>query len=249
MPAFALLIGASAVRLASLNLCADEYALLLARPGELVSVSRLSHDPLESPLAARARRIPANRGELEQVIARRPTVVLTMGGAGRATKIIAGRVGVRTIDLPSPTDIAGVERNLRLVASALGDPRRARPWLNRIARLKASGRQARVDTLLLGSGGVSVGDWSPATEWMALAGFRQRTVAGGKVTLEGLAARPPALILRSDYRSGQMSFGQRWFDHALVRRARARVVRVDGRRWTCAGPLMIAETERLRALR
>lgn len=247
MPASALLIGASAARIASLNLCADEYALLLARPGELVSVTRLARDPLESPLAARARAIPANRGSLEDVVAMRPTVILTMGGAGRSTSLLAGRLGVRTIDLPSPTDIAGVERNLRTVASALGDVRRAQPWLTRIARLRANRPAVQRDALYLSGGGVSIGSWSPAVEWMSLAGLRQRKLPAGKVTLEQLLADPPAVMLRSNYRAGQMSLGQRWFDHPIVRRSTRRAIATDGRAWTCAGPLMIGEIERLRA--
>ena len=247
MPASALLIGASAARIASLNLCADEYALLLARPGELVSVTRLARDPLESPLAARARAIPANRGSLEDVVALRPTAILTMGGAGRSTALLAGRLGIRTIDLPSPTDIAGVERNLRTVASALGDVRRAQPWLMRIARLRANRPAGQRDALYLSGGGVSIGSWSPAAEWMALAGLRQRKLPAGKVTLEQILADPPAIMLRSDYRAGQMSLGQRWFDHPIVRRSAGRAIATDGRAWTCAGPLMIGEIERLRA--
>ena len=247
MPASALLIGASAARIASLNLCADEYALLLARPGELVSVTRLSHDPLESPLAKRARAIAANRGALEDVVAARPTLLLTMGGAGRSTRLLAGKLGIRTVALESPADIGGVERNLQLVAAALGDARRARPLLARIARLKGERPARQADALYLSGGGVSVGSWSPAVEWMALAGLRQRPLADGKVTLEEMLALPPALILRSDYRAGQMSLGRRWLDHPLVRRSKTRTVRTDGRAWTCAGPLMVGEVERLRA--
>lgn len=249
MPASALLIGASAARIASLNLCADEYALLLARPGELVSVTRLSHDPLESPLAPRARTIPANRGALEDVVAQRPDVILTMGGAGRSTRLLAGRMGIRSIDLPSPVDVAGVERNLRTVAAALGDPGRAAPLLERIARLKAARPGSQGDALYLSGGGVSVGSWSPAVEWLALAGLRQRSLPSGKVTLEQLLINPPAIIIRSDYRAGQMSLGQRWFDHPIVRRSAARTLASDGRAWTCAGPLMIREIERLKAAR
>ena len=86
MPASALLIGAS---VASLNLCTDEYLLLLARPPEIASVSFLSQDPLKSPLWRSARRYPANRGSIEDVLDRRPDIVLTMGGGGRATRLIA----------------------------------------------------------------------------------------------------------------------------------------------------------------
>lgn len=247
MPAFALL-AASSVRLASLNLCADEYALLLAKQGELVSVSRLSHDPHESSFAPRGRKIPANRGELEQVIGRRPTVLLTMGGLGRSTAALARKMRIETIDLPSPTDIAGVERNLRTVASALGEERRADPFLRKIAELRQTAPPALTEALFLSGGGVSIGSWSPAAQWMALAGYRQPKGFSEKVSLEQLLAHPPTLVLRSNYRAGQMSSGQAWFDHPIVRRLKARTHVVDGRPWTCAGPLMIDEVERLRRL-
>jgi iron complex transport system substrate-binding protein len=82
---------------------------------------------------------------------------------------------------------------------------------------------------------------------MALGGFRQREVRGERLSLEDLLVRPPALILRSDYRSGQYSSEQRWLSHPLARRVRgARTIPTDGRRWTCMGPLMISETKRLR---
>ena len=68
MPGFASLLAASALHAASLNLCTDEYLLLLARPGEIVGVSRLAQDPAESPLWRRARAHPANRGAIEQVL-------------------------------------------------------------------------------------------------------------------------------------------------------------------------------------
>jgi iron complex transport system substrate-binding protein len=248
MPAFALLAAASAVRLASLNLCADEYALLLARPGELVSVTRLSHDPAESPLANRARKVPANRGELEQVIGQRPNVLLTMGELGRSTAMLAKRMKIRAVDLPSPTDIAGVEMNLRTVATALGDPYRAELIIDRLAYLRRSKPSRLVDAMYVSGGGTSIGSWSPASEWMRLAGLRQRKLSDGKVTLEQLLERPPQILLRSSYRSGQMSSGQAWFDHPIVRRLESRTYVTDGRPWTCAGPLMIAELERLRKL-
>ena len=123
MPASALLIGVS---VASLNLCTDEYLLLLARPPEIASVSFLSHDPLETPLWRSARRHPANRGSLEDVLVRRPSVVLTMGGGGRATRLLANRLHIRPVELASPSSLADVATNLRTVAAALATGRAGR---------------------------------------------------------------------------------------------------------------------------
>ncbi len=82
---------------------------------------------------------------------------------------------------------------------------------------------------------------------MALAGLRQRPMRGDRVSLETLLVRPPAVLLRSDYRQGQYSNQQRWLRHPAARRGgRLRTLATDGRRWTCMGPLLIDEIVRLR---
>ena len=249
MPVSASLLAASgALRVASLDLCADEYLLLLARPAEIASVSRLAHDPADNVLWHAARKYPANRRELESVIATRPTLLLTSSGGGRATSLIAEQLGIRTLTLGYPASIAAVEAAMVSVATALGDPRRADGWRRRLARLEASPLPQR-DTIFLGGGGNSVTAGSLGAQWMALAGYRQRALPGGRATLETLATAPPRILLRSTYRRHQPSLGQRWLDHPLARRSAARTIPTDGRPWTCAGPLMIREIERLRAVR
>ena len=249
MPVSASLLAASAsLRVASLDLCADEYLLLLARPAEIASVSRLAHDPADSVLWRGARRFPVSTRDLDSVIAARPTLLLTTSGGGRATSLIAARLGIRTVTLGYPASIAAVETNMVRVATALGDSRRAAGWRRRLARLATSSPPLR-DTIFLGGGGNSLSASSLGAQWMALSGFRQRALPGGRATLETLAVNPPRVLLRSAYRRHQPSLGQRWLDHPLARRSRARTIATDGRPWTCAGPLMVGEIERLRGLR
>ncbi|MDQ3144161.1 MAG: hypothetical protein M3Q57_04700 [Pseudomonadota bacterium] len=250
MPAFASLSAASAaaaLRVASLDLCSDEYLLLLARPDEIASISRLSHDPADSPLWRRARRFPDNRGNLESALSHRPTILLTMSGGGRATSLIARKLGVRAIRLDYPASVAEVDRTMLKVAAMLGDPRRANGWRKRLARLRAAPRPQR-DTIFLTGGGDSLRASSLGAEWMRLAGLTQRPLPGGRASLETLALEPPTVLLRSSYRRAQPSLGQRWLDHPLIRRMPSRRIDADGRRWTCAGPLMLDEIERLRDL-
>ncbi len=246
MAASALLLATS-VRLASLNLCSDEYALLLAHPGEVVSVSRLSHDPAESALAPLAKRAASNRGRLEDIVATRPTVVLTMGGGGRSSAAIAGALGLTVIDLPQPATVGDVAANLTRVATALGDRSRAESWIARLAVLQSRPPVQR-DAIYLGHGGLSQSPGSLGATWMALAGLRQRSLPGGRATLETLATRPPQVLLLSNYRSSQVSNGQRWLHYPLLAQIKSRRLVADGRAWTCGGPMMIAEIERLRRL-
>ena len=246
MPASALLLASAAVRAASLNLCADEYLLLLAKPPEVASVSYLSRDPLESPLWKAARKHPTNRGSIEEVLGTRPTLILTMGGGGRASGLIARRLGLPVIDLKAAASPADVESNMRTVARALGHPERARLWLSRLRKLRATAPSTAADAIWLSGGGQSFASDSAGAEWMRLAGLHQRALPGGRADLETLLVHPPAVLIESDYRHGQMSGGRRWLEHPIVRNAPSRRIRTDGRAWTCMGPLMIGEVERLR---
>lgn len=247
MPASAWLSAASAtLKVASLNLCTDEYLLLLARPQEIASVSYLSRDPRESVLWRLARRHAANAGSLESALRPKPTLLLTMGGGGRSTALLARRLGIRTLDLPYPGSIADVERQALTVAAALDDRRRAVPILRELAELRRAAPPQGADAAFLGGGGLSLDPAALGSEWMRLAGLRQRALPGGRLTLETLAIRPPQVLLRSEYRTGQWSRGAAWLRHPLVQRLHSRTIPVDGRAWTCAGLPMVDEIRRLR---
>ena len=248
MAGFASLLAASAgLRVASLNLCTDELLLALAEPGQIVSVTHLSQQPLEYAGWKQARRYPKNDGSLLSIVGVRPDLVLTMGGGARDRARIAERLGMRVLDLPYPQRVADIETAITRVAGALGRPANGQRLNGRIEALQRSRPQRAPDTIWLGGGGRSVAATGLAAEWMTLAGFRQRPLLGDHVTLEQLLVRPPTILLRSDYRAGQYSGEQRWLRHPLAEGTnKSRTVVTDGRAWTCMGPSMVDEVVRLR---
>jgi iron complex transport system substrate-binding protein len=234
-------------RVASLNLCTDELLLLLADPRQIASVTHLSQQEAETPLWREARRHARNDGSLLSVAGMRPDLVLTMGGGARDRLRIAARLRMHTLDLPFAQSLDDVTRSIRQVAGALGRPAAGEALVGRIDRLRSTAPARGLDTIWLGGGGRTVAPTGLEAQWMRLAGLAQRPMQGDRVSLEQLAVRPPAVLLRSDYRAGQYSAGQRWLAHPLARAARsARTIATDGRRWTCMGPLLIDEIVRLR---
>jgi iron complex transport system substrate-binding protein len=252
LAASALLLGAATAdaaprRVASLNLCTDELLLLLAAPAQIASVTHLSQQEAETPLWREAGRYPRNDGSLMSVIALRPDLIVTMGGGTRDRLGIAARLGIPTLDLVFAQTLGDVGENVRRLAAAIGRPEAGEAALRRLNALIRSRPPLRVDTIWLGGGGRTVAATGLEAQWMALAGLRQRPLQGDRVPLETLIATPPALLLRSDYRAGQYSNGQRWLAHPAARyAANVRTLPTDGRRWTCMGPLLIGEIERLR---
>jgi iron complex transport system substrate-binding protein len=250
MPVSASLLAASAaLKVASLNLCTDDLVLLLAAPDQIVSVTHLAQQPAETPLWRQARRYRANDGSLLSVAGLKPDLVVSMGGGVRDRLRIAGRLGIRTIDLPFAQSLADVENSVARLAAALGRPQAGATLLRRMAALEANPPPSHRDTIWLGGGGRTVSANGLEAQWMALAGMRQRPMRGDRVSLETLMLQPPAILLRSDYRQGQYSAGQRWLTHPAAQRPiHSRVVATDGRLWTCMSPLLVDEIYRLRSL-
>jgi iron complex transport system substrate-binding protein len=240
-------IEAAPRRVASLNLCTDELVLLLAAPDQIASVTHLSQQEAETPLWRQASHYSRNDGSLLSAIAQRPDLIVTMGGGGRDRLRIAERLGIPIVDLPFAQSLVDVVESIRRVAAALGRPEAGTALLRRMDAVIRSEPAQRRDAIWLGGGGRTISASGLEAQWMALAGMRQRAMQGDRVSLETLLVRPPAILLRSDYRQGQYSAGQRWLSHPLARQAHAgRTIPTDGRLWTCMGPLLIDEIYRLR---
>ena len=234
-------------RVVSLSLCTDELLLMLAAPEQIASVTYLAQQAAETPLWRRGARYRRHDGSLLSVVGLRPDLVVTLAGGGRDRAEIATRLGIPTLALPFASNLTEMIENIRRLAAALGRPAAGRALLDRMNALIRSAPAARRDTIWLGGGGRTVSATGLEAQWMMLAGLRQRPLQGDRVSLETLLARPPAILLRSDYRQGQYSAGQRWLQHPLARQLRAgRTIATEGRRWTCMGPLLIDEIYRLR---
>lgn len=249
--AISLATGSSAatpMRVASLNLCTDELVLSLARPGQIVSVTHLSHDARESALWRQARRYRANDGSLMAVATLRPDLVLAMGGGGRDRELIARAIGARLVVLPYPEKLDDVEAAIAQVAGALGRLDAGRRLIGEIRAARLSAPKRSLDAIYLAGGGRSLSADGLGAQWLGLAGLRQRSLKGGQIDAETMLTHPPALLVRSNYRSDQNSREQQWLTHPALRRVHAPQVATDGRRWTCMGPTLLPETLRLRRI-
>lgn len=242
------LTAASPTRVVSLNLCTDELALLLATPGQLASVTWLAADRHETALAPRARRLHHNSGRMESVAPLAPDLILTGGAQNRYAAELARRLGARVLDIPPPQSLPDLRRNIRSVARAFGrrtQGERLIAWMNtQLGPIPRSSAPA----ILLQGGGYTPLPGSFAADLLAHAGLRQQPFAGGRADLETLVTRPPQVIVTSRYRAQQTSLHQQWLRHPALAALpnTTRHLTIDGRAWTCMGPLVAADIARLR---
>lgn len=233
-------------RVASLGLCTDELVLLLAEPNQLVSVSFLGHDLRETPLAPKAQGLHSNDGRFSSVAHLKPDLVITGGAVNRFARELAEQTGTHVVDVPPPLTLAELRNNIRTVAAALGHPARGAALIAWMETKLGSAPANAHDALMVVAGGLTPDVHSIAAELLAHAGIRQMVMPSSRVTLEGLVATPPPLLILSRYRADQFSLPQDWLGTATRLSGRTPAY-VDGRLWSCPGPLAAADVARLRA--
>jgi iron complex transport system substrate-binding protein len=112
-------VNARPARIMSLNLCADQLLLALA-PERVVSVTWLSHTEGDRALAVLARRIPANHGSAEEVLAAHPDLVVAGRYTTGTTRALLKAAGIPLLELEPVADWEGVRRVTRSVAQVIG---------------------------------------------------------------------------------------------------------------------------------
>lgn len=244
-------------RIVSLNLCADQYLLALADPGQIVALTRFARDPAMSAAAPRAAGFRVIRGSAEDVLALRPDLILAAPGRRQATMAQLRGRRIATLDIDFVQDYARIIRQIRDVAAAVGHVDRGEALIARMDRdlaaiPHAAGRGAVAAYYqrrgFLTGGGTLIDDL------MRRVGLRNLATEMGKpalarVGLEELAvARPDYLIVETatDRVTDQ---GTEMLHHPLLRAIpRLRLSQA----WTvCGGPAYVraarALSDQLRA--
>ncbi len=110
---------ADPVRVVSMNLCTDQLAMMLAKPGQLVSVSYIARDPDASAMADVAQGYPINHGLAEEIYLLQPDLVVTGTFSAPATTAMLRRLGVPVAVFDPATSLQDVAARLLQMGAAL----------------------------------------------------------------------------------------------------------------------------------
>lgn len=233
-------------RVVSVNLCTDQLALMLARPGQVVSVSYHAQDPRASAMAAEAAGLRPNRGTAEEIFALDPGLVLAGSYTNPVTLEMLARLGVPVEVFPPEEDMADIRTNLRRMGEVLGREAEARAAIaafdRDLARLQADIPAIRPRAALYASNGYSSGSRSLGGQIVALAGFDNIAdefgiAAGGSLPLERLLLSHPDFLIEGRRYPGH-SRAEEPLEHPALKILARQVpsARMTDPDWVCGTP-------------
>jgi iron complex transport system substrate-binding protein len=202
----------AALRVVSLDQCADQYVLALAPRTEIAWVSKraLNADSNQKPRAAG---LPEHRATLEAALSTRATIAVRYWTPDARLPDALRRRGVQVVQLDEANDFAGIRANVRKVAAALGEAPAGEALIGRMdAELSASrGAWGGARALYLTPGGFTAGRETLVAAMMGAAGLVTAATGAGyrPVSLEALVLDPPSALVLGFFRD--LAGGrQRW---------------------------------------
>ncbi len=245
-------------RVVSVNLCTDQLALLLAAPGQLVSVSKLAHDPDSSAMADAARALPVNGSGAEEVFLMAPDLVLAGSYTAPATVQMLRNLGVRVEIFAPAQSLDDIPALLAQMGTALG---RADAASAQVADFRAAlaamddapARRPRAALYYVNS--YTLGDHTLAGDILTAAGFDNIASEagldmGGTLPLEQLIMLQPDVIVQGRDYPGQARAEDNLRHPALRALGRTRVsATLTDRDWICGTPQVLSAVGAMRDLR
>ncbi|WP_338014551.1 ABC transporter substrate-binding protein [Rhodophyticola sp. CCM32] len=250
------LADAPPARVVSMNLCTDQLAMMLAAPGQLISVSDIATDPLISPMHAEAVAYPANFGGAEEIYLLAPDLVLAGTYSDPAVVSMLRRLGVEVAQIDIVTGLDQVTDRLAEIGALLHREAQAGAEIARFETALATLSQPQTGprAAFYYPNGYSLGTGTLSHDILTTAGFRHVAEdlgrdSSGRLALELLVMAAPDMVIRTGSYPGN-SRSEEILDHpALEAVIAAGHGFISGPDWVCGTPRVLTALADLRAAR
>jgi iron complex transport system substrate-binding protein len=195
-------------RVATLDHCADQYALALADRSQIVG---LSHHAVEdySFFQSRALGLPRTTGSIEELLYARPNIVIRYWGGSARMWIYLKQAGIKVASAKTGVQSNDVFENVVTFAKAFGRQEAGRKFIAdyqaRLAKLRTQG-SGKLRAIYVTAGGTTAGAGASGDEIIRLAGMRNAVAEMGlkgwrTLPLETLIMDPPDVIIAAFFDS------------------------------------------------
>ena len=239
-------------KIVSINPCTDAILMELADADQIGAISHFSHDVASSSVDVdKALKYPAIGQSTEEIIALKPSLVLTGGHMSAAASAAFDRLNITVLKTPVANSIAESHEQIRTIAKAINQEQRGEELVASIgiALSKAAPKNEHIISAIIWQGGGLVpGKDTLINEIMLSSGFANGASQYGLAQwdilgLERLSSNPPELILRGGGASDPM------LQHPIMDEVDSKIVSFPQSMIWCAGPTISKAAKMLAHIR
>lgn len=230
-------------RVTSVNVCTDQYVMLLADPEQVSSLTVLADDPQSSVMVNMAAAFPKNNGRAESIALEAPDIVVASEWTDPALLNMLQVVGIEVVQFPTVTSLSDIPDQLRRMGQVLGRKAvaedMAQSFEARLASFPSPGETAPLAAFFYPNG-YALGAGTLSHDILTRGGARNLSVAlgmtgGGRLSLEQVLLNQPDFLISAPSYSG-FSRSEELMGHPAL--AGLPVVH-SSPDWTCGTPLTL----------
>jgi iron complex transport system substrate-binding protein len=241
-------------RIVSLNQCLDAILVELVATERIAAISHYSRDPVRSPIATLAQRLPITYESAEEIVALRPDLVLASRHSAIPTRNALRRVGIRYELFDVAFSVKESLAQIRRIAALVDNAAAGEALVARIERAIDAARlpqgAPRLTAAVYGTGGNTAGANTVTDDLMQTVGLENLAAHYGIKThrpmqLELLLAAPPDLLLVSEIPGEAGTQDARIVQHRALRKLSSKRWDFPMRFMYCSGPTIVEEVAAL----
>jgi iron complex transport system substrate-binding protein len=241
-------------RIVSLNQCLDAILVELVPTERIAAISHYSRDPVRSPIAALAQRLPITYESAEEIVALRPDLVLASRHSAIPTRNALRRVGIHYELFDVAFSVKESLAQIRRIAALVDSAAAGEALVARIERAIETARlpqgAPRLTAAVYGSGGNTAGANTVTNDLMQSVGLENLAARYGIKThqpmqLELLLAAPPDLLLVAEIPGEAGTQDARIVQHRALRKLASKRWDFPMRFMYCSGPTIVEEVAAL----
>jgi iron complex transport system substrate-binding protein len=241
-------------RIVSLNQCLDAILVELVSTERIAAISHYSRDPVRSPIAALAQRLPITYESAEEIVALRPDLVLASRHSAIPTRNALRRVGIHYELFDVAFSVQESLAQIRRIAALVDNVAAGEALVARIERAVEAARlpqgASRLIAAVYETGGLTAGANTVTDDLMRTVGLdnlaaRYDIKTHQPLQLELLLAAPPDLLLVGEIPGAEGTQAARVVQHRALRKVHSKRWEFPARFMYCSGPTIVEEVAAL----
>ncbi|HKQ13413.1 MAG TPA: ABC transporter substrate-binding protein [Steroidobacteraceae bacterium] len=246
--------GDAPARIVSLNQCLDAILVELVPTERIAAISHYSRDPVRSPIAALAQRLPITYESAEEIVALRPDLVLASRHSAIPTRNALQRVGIHYELFDVAFSVQDSLTQIRRIAALVDNVAAGETLIARIERAIEVARlpqgAPRLTAAVYATGGNTAGANTVTNDLMQVVGLENLAARYGIKThqplqLELLLAAQPDLLLVGELPAAAGTQDARSVQHRALRKLPSKRWDFPVRFMYCSGPTIVDEVAAL----
>lgn len=240
-------------KVVSLNVCTDQFLMLLADDSQIISLSEISTDILSSAMAAEASKYHQNNSGAEEIYLLQPDIVFAGIYTAKATVNMLESLNIRVEKFEPASTVDQIIFNMQRTGELLGHTDRAKLLItnfeSRLSEL-ASGIKNKPRAALYYANGYTTGKNTLAGQILDLAGFSNIASEvdihwGGTLPLELLIMSKPDVVITGTTYPGS-SRSEEILKHPALKPLQ--LVSSTDANWVCGTPHILKAIEDLQTI-